>query len=144
MISSAAVSCSAPATSLALSIAAWTVFDLIVAELEGLDLRGGRAARLLPRRAGQMVLHQPYDFSLGVVRRHLDQVVGVPRIQDPRNGAQLGPPDLFDLVPLDAGLNDGVVGLDQGPRRAALDGGVPLEPLVQGGERVEPLILLNG
>ena len=28
-------------------------FDLIVAELEGLDLRRGRAARLLPRRAAK-------------------------------------------------------------------------------------------
>ena len=73
-------------------------FDLIVAELEGLDLRRGRAARLLPRRAGQMVLHQPYDFSLGVVRRHLDQVVGVPRIQTPAMARKLRKQQL-DTIP---------------------------------------------
>ena len=78
-----------------------------------------------------MLLHQLLDFSPAVVRCHPDPMVRVLSVQDPRDGVQLGPPEVFDLGPGDAGFDDGVVNLDRRPRPAALDAGVFLNPLVQ-------------
>ena len=104
---------------------------IVKVELEGLDRRGRQLSGLLRNRPGQMLPYQLLDFSPAVVRRRLDPMVGVLSAQDPRDGVQLGPAEVFDLGPCDAGFDDGVINLDPRPRPAALDGGVFLNPPVQ-------------
>jgi hypothetical protein len=58
-----------------------------------------------------MLLHQLLDLGPAVIRRHFDPVIGVARIEKPRDSIQLGPLKVPYVGPLDARRNDGVVNL---------------------------------